>query len=63
MKMRINIPDIPGRAKTEEQKREVIERLYNAWIENPDLRLGQLICNNTYRLHQELFYIEDDEIV
>ena len=56
-------PDIPGRATTPELKREVIERLYKAWLAEPDLRLGQLICNNTLRLHQELFYIEDSEII
>jgi hypothetical protein len=33
------------RATTDEQKREIIERLYQMWIENPQLRLGQLIGN------------------
>jgi|GEM_PF-5585397 hypothetical protein len=49
------------RAKTNEQKREIIERLYAIWTKNPDLRLSQLI-ENTYG-EFDYFYIEDGDFV
>ncbi len=55
------------RAITNEQKREIIERLYNAWIKEPDLRLGQLLHNelitNEYVSNIPLFYVEDYDLV
>ncbi len=62
------------RATTEQQKREVIERLYTAWLKMPDLRLGQLIGNTKNHFNQNrtsdldkhmdfLFYIEDFGLV
>lgn len=33
------------RAYTEEQKRQVMERILSAWIKLPSLRLGQLLAN------------------
>lgn len=37
----------PGRAHTPEQKRELLDRLYVAWLKKPQLRLGQLIFHAT----------------
>lgn len=46
------------RATTPEQKREVIDRLYAAWLKVPDLRLGQFLSNAV----SEIFYVEDGAI-
>ena len=35
----------PKRAHSPEQKRAVVERLYEAWLREPELRLGQLLFN------------------
>ena len=51
-----------NRAETPEQKREVIERLYAAWLQAPLLRLGQLIENRVVR-KPVLFYVEDFQLV
>lgn len=52
---------IPGRAHTDEEKREVVERLLAAWKtpKGRHLRLGQLIANAGVR---EPFYVEDAEL-
>ena len=34
-----------GRAETEGQKRAVLDLVYQAWVKQPQLRLGQLIVN------------------
>lgn len=52
------------RAKTHEQKADVIARLLHAWCLNPDLRLGQLVSNLSYDKLSgpddcDPFYIED----
>lgn len=47
------------RANTPEQKREVIERLLTLWLEQPELRLGQLIMNTTHNI----YYIEDFDLL
>lgn len=39
---------ILNRAETEQQKREIIERLFLAWCKVPEQRLGQLIDNSHY---------------
>ena len=49
------------RALTPAQKKEVINRLYVAWLSDPDLRLGQLIVNALPE--NRMFYIEDFELV
>jgi hypothetical protein len=49
------------RAKTDKQKREIIERLYTIWTKNPDLRLGQLIDNSVVR--KDIFYVEDGQFL
>lgn len=48
------------RAETPEQKREVIERLYAAWLTSPTERLGQFIWN---RAGGDLFFIEDTALL
>lgn len=56
--------EIKGRAITPEQKREVIERIYNAWLKAPQQRLGQLISNATYNKNtiKDIFYVEDEDL-
>lgn len=51
-----------GRAQTDTEKREIIERLYSAWIRDSHLRLGQLIMCAT-NSHPDIFYIEDEDLV
>lgn len=47
------------RATTDEQKRNVVERVYALWIAHPELRLGQLLGN----VFREMYYVEDIELV
>lgn len=53
-----------GRATTPEQKRAVIERIYFAWLDHPELRLGQLIINSIHPGLRcpDVFYIEDETL-
>jgi hypothetical protein len=50
------------RAHNEDQKKEICDRLYQAWIKNPDLRLAQLILIKTYKLY-DIFYVDDYELI
>lgn len=45
----------PGRIK------KILAALRAVWEENPDMRLGQLICNAVRE--DMLYYIEDDTLV
>jgi hypothetical protein len=62
---------IKGRAYTPEHKRAIIERLYASWLQQPNLRLGQLIENSITRFevlagrisHSAMFYVEDEDLV
>ena len=47
------------RARTQQQKREVMERLLALWLEWPDLRLGQLIAN----FYHDIYHVEDFDLV
>lgn len=53
------------RAKTPEQKADVIARLLHAWCLNPELRLGQLVSNLSSNIANggtrcfDPYYIED----
>lgn len=49
------------RAVTEEQKREIIERLYMVWLKEPEWRLSQLIWN-TFQ-GSDFFYVEDKAFI
>ena len=46
----------------------ILEFLRHIWKKNPDLRLGQLILNcvkdsNEMQLHDDLYYLEDEELI
>jgi hypothetical protein len=47
------------RAKTPEQKRDVVERVLACWLKCDHLRLGQLLCNAA---GGDPFYTEDFEL-
>jgi hypothetical protein len=49
-----------GRAVTSGEKRAVIERIYAAWVEAPEQRLGQLIANAIR--DSSFFNVEDREL-
>jgi len=49
-----------NRATTDEQERQVIERLYTLWIVRPELRLGQLLGNVFRDIY---YYVEDNEMM
>lgn len=40
-----------------------LDIIRKVWYSNPDLRLGQLIMNLESDHNQDLYYIEDDELV
>jgi hypothetical protein len=48
------------RAETDDQKRNVMNRLLDVWCRNPELRLNQLISNATKR---DSYNIEDFELL
>jgi hypothetical protein len=50
------------KARTDKEKREIIERLYHIWIQISDIRLGQLI-DNSITGGKDIFFLEDDEFV
>ena len=39
----------------------ILQELSNIWHKNPDLRLGQLICNVIQ--DPQLYYIEDNKLI
>ena len=47
---------MPNRANTLNEKKEVIERLLKLWLDNPELRLAQLIGNVK---RNPIYYQED----
>lgn len=50
-----------GRAVGEHAKRVVLDRILRVWLQEPDLRLGQLITNAM--VHTDgLFYVEDEDL-
>jgi len=62
-------PKPPRRAAEHWQKRLIIEGLMATWLENPELRLGQLLvnaCNSDdkakSRLPEDIFYLEDMDL-
>lgn len=54
-------PRVRGRADTIPKKLAIMERLLDAWLAHPELRLGQLIENARPR-DCDLFSIEDAEL-
>lgn len=49
------------RARTYDEKKEIIERLFKLWLKVPEQRLGQLICN--YAPSGDLFFPEDYDLM
>lgn len=54
-----------GRADTDVKKRAIVERIFNAWVVDPQLRLGQVLVNSLRRAdvdQGDLFYVEDESL-
>lgn len=42
----------------------MLERLRDVWERNPDLRLGQIVCNaGQYGLTMPIYHVEDEELM
>ena len=42
---------------------KIMSKIGMIWLENPDLRFGQLVSNLFYKMgHSDMFYVEDDEL-
>lgn len=54
---------IGKRAQCKEERRDIIEKLLKLWEKHPELRLGQLVYNLSYRKFQDVFYIEDYDLI
>ena len=48
-----------------ERIQEVLKELEEFWKQNPDWRLGQVICNFSYELmgNNDPFYMEDKDLL
>jgi hypothetical protein len=57
------VADIKGRANTEAQKRQIMARLLDVWLRNPELRLGQLLYVGHGGPGYWLFDVEDFPLV
>lgn len=55
---------IKGRAATDKEKREIIERLYRAWTMVPSLRFGQMLSDaiNHAKPGADIYYVEDEQL-
>ena len=42
---------------------DVLKTLSECWKKYPDWRLGQLFCNLQRAAGQDLFYLEDDQMI
>lgn len=43
--------------------RRILDKVEAVWINNPDLRLGQLLIDLApASFHNDIFYLEDDEL-
>ncbi len=51
-----------NRANEDWQKRDVMEKILKVWMENPSLRLSQLIVNSI-DIDTNLFIVEDYDLV
>ncbi len=56
---------VPGRAETDEEKKAILDHVFEAWKKVPTMRLGQLIVAMVPGVwpNTHLFYIEDDKLV
>lgn len=59
--VKVCVSPLDGRACSSEQKRAVIERLFDVWSGASSLRLGQLISTSLDT--RRLFYIEDMDLI
>jgi hypothetical protein len=42
---------------------DFMDKIIHLWIKVPELRLGQLLSNVLQNCGQEMYYIEDDELI
>jgi hypothetical protein len=54
---------VRNRAEEEWQKRDVMEKLLTMWLNNPQLRLGQLLVGAVPASTYDLFFTEDYDLV
>ncbi len=56
---------VEGRATLDLQKKEVISKILNVWLSNPNLRLGQLLVNamSDPSIKTDIFFIEDYDLL
>ena len=55
--------NIDRRARTPEERAEILDKLEGIWNRYPSLRLGQLLTICTSRNSRSLFYIEDKDLI
>jgi hypothetical protein len=54
---------VDGRAHEPYMKKEILDRVFLVWGENPDMRLGQLLINALGNDHTKIFYMEDFDLI
>jgi hypothetical protein len=55
---------VDGRAHEPYMKKEILDRVFLVWEENPDMRLGQLILNALGdHPRNDLYYMEDFNLI
>lgn len=52
-----------NRAATPQEKKLIINELFKIWLQNPDLRLTQLIMNLQEPDGVDIYYIEDFKLI
>ena len=45
---------VANRAESDDDKRQIVDRILDVWLRNPELRLGQLLTNTG-----GIYYTED----
>ena len=51
------------RAKTQKQKKEILNKLFKIWNKVPHWRLGQLLANYMLEKYKDIFFIEDYDLI
>lgn len=46
-----------------EKKKAFLEKVLQIWEQQPDLRFGQLLCNATSGIAQDLYFASDEELL
>lgn len=49
--------------RSEEEMELILSEIKKIWMENPYLRLGQLISNKVSTKMNDLFYVEDEDFM